>query len=371
MAIRVGSERSGHDRRTDDDRSLGTQVNSEFVGYCVLSYLVLLVLLPISASLSAENVCAPADIRCPAGQYRLDDQYMGRYPDLEFSGVSRVHFCRKESDRNIVTPIRDTRIVGTDPGCGRIFEGVYSGASRFGIWTVFWPNNVRRSVLEYGSGGELLSRKDYQENGRELFLNDENLAFLKGTIGHPSVLFDDAERVAREREGLLGKPTAQFSIQVDQEDRENQAGFSRPMVRICDNSPEGTFDLEKLYSFFRTRNIQLAYNAVTSRSVIFISTPSDQKSNGEIEFYNFYLNLDSCSIGERSRTCGISVLAQRKAAFVRNGTIELATARNTDDQITAALVNIALEIVQHPTIWCSWVARSTPGDLLRGLFGRF
>jgi hypothetical protein len=324
-------------------------------------WLCSLALLAFASSARAETrECAPPELKCAFGHYLHSDQYLARYPSLEAPRVDRVHFCKAESDRHSAMNPRDTFLIATDRQCRRVFEGQYSTSSKVGQWKYYWPGGELQREVRYSSDGSRLSDQHFQEDGKALFLPIDVL------YPKPDVLYPKPAEVNRN---IWGAPSRTVTIRARKLMTTSHVHFNRPMVPLCRDSPEATFDLEPLITFFRDRKLQLAYNGITSRSVIFITAPAASAKTSNAEFYTFSLELGSCGPGDQERSCNASVAAYKRIGPIINGIVDYGAATYQDDDITFGLAERAGSIIKSPTIWCSWIPRDFQLPAFK-LFGR-
>jgi hypothetical protein len=283
---------------------------------------------------------------CSADEYvERDDVSVWTNSDLNFPGAVWVYHCQKQNEKNLRVPIRSSKVLGRDQSGNTIFEGQYSSTSRAGTWIFYWPSGAKREAVLYDGSGVVVSHDYFQEDGSKLLLKQEILDSLSRTARGNSASAYDV---------MLGEARLRFSVRAPEMP---DAMFNRAhidLILLCDDTPEQTFEIELLYDFFREREIKLAYNAVSSRSVIFITAPIYSDSHDEAEFYVFYLQLGSCSPGSGVRICGASVSAHKKIARVENDVIQVASARERDDRVTYDLLTLGMRLARNPIVWCRW-----------------
>jgi hypothetical protein len=285
---------------------------------------------------NADYICAPVGLHCGAGTFLAEDLYPARY-GLDHKGIYLLHFCEKKKDRDILVPIRNSKVQGFTHDCKKVFEAEYAKSIRQAKY--LWPNGKPREIITYNDEGSAHSAF-FDESGSKIRFSELPIKYVEK------------------------KPTAVIDVNASKKDRNAGLIAREGSVHVCSVQPVADFDLKGLEDRFRKRHLLFAYEGITDRSAVLVSTPKYARTRDKASFYYFSIMLNACDAKD---ACTATVSAFRKTAPVSNGIIQIAQAINSDDEFTNSLVSIAAKSILQPIRWCDFVPN--PQTILRDLHG--
>ncbi|WP_322418911.1 hypothetical protein [Mesorhizobium huakuii] len=141
-------------------------------------------------------------------------------------------------------------------------------------------------------------------------------------------------------------------------DSESYGQFSEPMVRLCNNSADLSWNIGVVDDAFKNNSLPIQFFSLTKRSALYLSEPRYFPEKGTAEFYYSSIKGAACRGEQGNFSCDIDMIAQKMSAPVKDGRIMISESVTSDDAVTAQLLSASRQAIQAGIVWCHWKAQA-------------